>query len=866
MSFKLDKTVLTRQQILKIKNDLFVEGIESDYGPAETIEVYSETANSLYIPLNYSVKLKPTLVNTSWVNMNQFEFNTDFKNDDQKHVYNEALEQLKTGNSFLSLPTGTGKCLGKDTQILMYDGTIKLVQDIQVGDLLMGDDSTPRQVLSLARGKEMMYKIVPTKGDPYIVNESHILSLKITANNKIYPYNRNKVQLGYRIRFFNRDKFKIENKNFYFTTEGSKEKAYQKAVEYLQTENKTGDDDIIDISLMDYLHKYLKNNKRSFLCGYKVPVNFPEIRISSNLAMPNSPESDVELDPYMLGCWLGDGHSHTSYITNIDEEILNYFREKLPDINCYLHQTPAMITYNIKSNDKTYNHFKQTLVKYNLIKNKHIPYNYKCNSRKIRLAILAGLLDTDGYYTNNCYEIIQKSKVLAEDITFIARSLGFACYMKQCQKTCTNSKNGPKTGTYYRMYISGSFEDLPILVTRKKGNKRCQIKNHLVTGIKIEQLGIDDYYGFEIDGNRRFLLGDFTVTHNTYLGIRIAHSLKLKTAVLIHRKILADQWVESIQKFCSKAKVQVVGTSDPLDPNADYYIFNIAYVPKVWNSELKKWEPKKLGNAGYLKIGTLIVDEAHIACASEMCKALFHFQPMYSIALTATPKRADGLDKLLDLYFGEDKIIRISQTPFIVYRYPTKIKPVYTKNARGKKDWNSVVEYLVTSKKRNQMIVDITQKFKHKTIMIMSKRVDHCKIITEMLNEIGESVTMMKGTDKTYDKTARILVSTFSKLGVGFDDQRLDLLILTCSVKEVEQYAGRLRHTEGKERIIVDLVDDDCNCNSHWLTRRKWYLSRKGEIRNYSVNEVSENDVVNETNEVSEPEKPRKRFAPVLKK
>ena len=53
---------------------------------------------------------------------------------------------------------------------------------IKVGDKLMGDDSTPRTVLSLARGREMMYKVIPKKGDSYIVNESHILSLKSSTN------------------------------------------------------------------------------------------------------------------------------------------------------------------------------------------------------------------------------------------------------------------------------------------------------------------------------------------------------------------------------------------------------------------------------------------------------------------------------------------------------------------------------------------------------------------------------------------------------------------------------------------------------------------------------------------------------------
>ncbi len=75
-----------------------------------------------------------------------------------------------------------GKCLGRGTKVVMFDGTLKNVEDIEVGDQLMGDDSTPRNVLSLARGREKMYWIRQNKGIDYRVNESHILSLKRSRN------------------------------------------------------------------------------------------------------------------------------------------------------------------------------------------------------------------------------------------------------------------------------------------------------------------------------------------------------------------------------------------------------------------------------------------------------------------------------------------------------------------------------------------------------------------------------------------------------------------------------------------------------------------------------------------------------------
>jgi hypothetical protein len=85
--------------------------------------------------------------------------------------------------------TGTGKCHARDTPILMYDGSIKMVQDIVEGDVLMGDDSTPRRVLSVARGRDQLYEVrprTPTAGSPYIVNSEHILCLKSGCSNDVY--------------------------------------------------------------------------------------------------------------------------------------------------------------------------------------------------------------------------------------------------------------------------------------------------------------------------------------------------------------------------------------------------------------------------------------------------------------------------------------------------------------------------------------------------------------------------------------------------------------------------------------------------------------------------------------------------------
>lgn len=94
-----------------------------------------------------------------------------------KQIDNLMLPLAPTDLGVVLANSGHGKCLGKGTKVIMFDGTLKSVEDISVGDQLMGVDSSPRNVLSLARGREQMYLVSQSKGMTYRVNKSHILSL-----------------------------------------------------------------------------------------------------------------------------------------------------------------------------------------------------------------------------------------------------------------------------------------------------------------------------------------------------------------------------------------------------------------------------------------------------------------------------------------------------------------------------------------------------------------------------------------------------------------------------------------------------------------------------------------------------------------
>jgi hypothetical protein len=195
---------------------------------------------------------------------------------------------------------------------------------------------------------------------------------------------------------------------------------------------------------------------------------------------------ELPIPPYILGIWLGDGHSRTLGLTNIDKCIIDewcnyakknnlYIRksgekERKTDIKDY--ETEYVTSYFITSTTdcKIKNTILDEFKKLNLINNKHIPEIYLKNSQENRLELLAGLIDTDGSIARQAYEITQKNKNLAEHIVILAKSLGFSTLMKTSIKHCTNSSNKEHKGTYYRISISLNqiTPIIPVKCERKK--------------------------------------------------------------------------------------------------------------------------------------------------------------------------------------------------------------------------------------------------------------------------------------------------------------------------------------------------------------------------------------------------------------
>jgi hypothetical protein len=470
------------------------------------------------------------------------------------------------GGAILEVPCGKGKCLAKGTPVMMFDRSVKNVEHIVVGDLIMGDDLRPRRVLTLAKGREKMYKI-SQKGSGwfYVVNESHILSLKHKPTGEVF-----------------------------------------------------------DIPLLDYLEL----NDPSELQGYRIPNKFMDLS--------------------------------------------------------------------------------------------------------------------------------------------------------------------------YDIFVTPLFED--------------------------------DFYGFEIDGNRRFVLGEGTVTHNTVMALNIVSQLKKKTLILVHKEFLMNQWIERIAEFMPSARVGKI--QGPLFEVEDRDIV-IGMIQTMYSRDFD--------GSAFDSFGLTVIDEVHRIGSEEFSKTLFKVVTPYMLGISATVERKDKLTKILYMFIGDkiyseertdDDIVQVRAVMF-KSRDPGFNEVEY--DFRGSPKYSTMISKLCAFGPRSDFIVriigDLIKENPHKQIMVLAHNRDLLTFLYDAIrhrisdeeNTVGYYVGGMKEKDLKTTEGRRIVLATYAMAAEALDIKTLSTLVMATPKTDIEQSVGRILRAKGQNPIVVDILDSHDYLKRQWNTRRLFY-------------------------------------------
>ena len=687
----------------------------------------------------------------------------------------EARDNGKN-RQLVSLPTG---CHAEGQGILLLDGSVKKVEDVKVGDALIGPDSTPRFVLQLIRGTGPLFKIIPLKGDPFVVDENHILSL-VQTNEKGYP------------------KYNCQKKG----------------------------GQVVDVSVKEYLG-WSKNQKHLHKL-FRVGANF-----NSNHAL--------SIDPYFLGVLLGNGCLKNAIsVTDRNHEIVSILEKEAAKWGMYLTAEDAgeAKTYFFKEiggrSGRNGSDLHQALVELGLrgttSGDKFVPIIYKTGSTETRLNILAGLLDTDGHFTHNSYDYISKSELLSRDVAFLSRSLGLAAYVTASEKYCQTGGGG----IYWRVSVSGETSIIPCRVEKKKAPPRKQKKNVLRTGFTIEPAETGDYFGFSLTGDGRYLMEDFTVTHNcgktvVFSGLPSFLQENRKTLVLAHREELLEQARDKFESVNPGAFVDIEQADRYASDFANIIIASVPTLGRSASTRIQRFWPEQFG--------LIITDEAHHSIADTYQNIYRYFglperKDLLHVGFTATPKRGDGTGlaetfeeivyhKDIQWMIDEGYLCRITGR-----RVSTGTDLSAVRSKMGDfQEWD--LAQAVNNTGRNGIAVKSYIEFaKGKKCLAFAVDTDHTRSLRDAFLAHGIPAEMITGTTDRSERgkilsdfksgAIRVLVNCMV-LTEGFDEPSVECILMARPTKSAllhTQIIGRgTRLFPGKDEcLIIDMVD---NCGKH---------------------------------------------------
>lgn len=300
----------------------------------------------------------------------------------------------------------------------------------------------------------------------------------------------------------------------------------------------------------------------------------------------------------------------------------------------------------------------------------------------------------------------------------------------------------------------------------------------------------------------------------TAMAIYLMCQLKVKTLVVVHKEFLLQQWKERLEFFAPKARIGLIKAQKIDVDDKDVVI-----------GSLQSLAMKTYDDGVFKDFGFTIVDECHHTSAEVFSRALQKISFMYTLGLSATPKRKDGLSKVFMWYLGDTVYSITKRTDNL----QVKIKEYYDSNPEYSKEWimynkkpnmpkmiNNICEY----EPRMKFIIDIVKEIlsvdTNRKILILSDRRGHVDTLIARLNDIGMDAGIyyggMKAEDLKVSEAKQIIGGTFGYSSEGLDIKGLNTLILASPKSDVVQVVGRILRDKPEDReyvpLVIDIVDN----------------------------------------------------------
>lgn len=320
----------------------------------------------------------------------------------------------------------------------------------------------------------------------------------------------------------------------------------------------------------------------------------------------------------------------------------------------------------------------------------------------------------------------------------------------------------------------------------------------------------------------------------TVIALKIIAELRKKTLVIVHKGFLLNQWIERIAEFLPGAKVGRI-QGQIIDIEGKDIVIGM-----LQSLSMKEY-PAEL----FASFGLTIVDECHHISSEVFCRSLQKIMTRYTLGLSATMQRKDGLTKVFKMFLGEivyseereatDTVL----VKAIQYVSPDKEFNEMCYDYRGSPAYSTMISKLCAFNGRSEFILTVLEKelriMPGQQIMVLA----HNKCLLEYLHDaiahrqigtVGYYVGGMKEPALKKSETCQIIIATYAMASEALDIKTLTTLILATPKTDIVQAVGRILRVKHARPLVVDIVDSHEVFLSQWQKRRKYYLQN-----NYTV-------------------------------
>lgn len=333
----------------------------------------------------------------------------------------------------------------------------------------------------------------------------------------------------------------------------------------------------------------------------------------------------------------------------------------------------------------------------------------------------------------------------------------------------------------------------------------------------------------------------------TVMGLHVACLLKVKTLVIVHKSFLLNQWKERAEQF-TNASIGIIRQNKIDIDGKDIVIGMLQSISK------EKYDEELFND-----FGLVIFDEAHHAPSRYFSRSLPIIACKKTLALSATPNRADKLEKVLFWYFGDtlykapkkcnDSVLVKIMKYHCCHKKFREIRNNYNGKIIMARTLTNITQIPERNKFVSKLLVDLKTNEPKRKILILGDRIEQLEKIKEKF-DATETCTSdyyigrMKMAQLKIAEEQDVIFATYSMASEALDIPSLNTLILITSRKNVEQSVGRiLRRTDHEvQPLIVDIVDNLKVFINQGYCRRRYYKSLK---YNIELCDVKDNEIIN---------------------